>query len=102
MICIIVKQNSKRENLTNLLLKIVVINQALQLNNAYQLQPRNIFENFVCLQLIVVIQLKGLVDILGQANDMNYSTLDKKCPYWEFFWSVFSRIRTEYKDIYSD
>ena len=24
------------------------------------------------------------------------STLCKKCPYLEFFWSVFSRIRTEY------
>ena len=24
------------------------------------------------------------------------ATLRKKCPYLEFFWSVFSRIRTEY------
>ena len=25
--------------------------------------------------------------------------LRKKCPYLELFWSVFSRIRTEYKEI---
>ena len=25
----------------------------------------------------------------------------KKCPYSESFWSVFSHIRTEYKDIWS-
>ena len=24
-----------------------------------------------------------------------------KCLYWEFFWSVFSRIRTEYREIQS-
>ena len=27
------------------------------------------------------------------------STLRKKCPYSEFFWSIFSRIRTEYREI---
>ena len=26
-------------------------------------------------------------------------TLRKNCPYLELFWSVFSRIRTEYEDI---
>ena len=26
-------------------------------------------------------------------------TLREKCPYWKFFWSVFSRIRTEYGEI---
>ena len=26
--------------------------------------------------------------------------LRKKCPYSEFFWSVFSRIRTEYGEIF--
>ena len=26
-------------------------------------------------------------------------TLRKKCPYSELFWSVFSRIRTEYEEI---
>ena len=31
---------------------------------------------------------------------MNY-TLRKKCPYSEFFWSVFSRIRVEYGDLRS-
>ena len=29
-------------------------------------------------------------------------TLPKKCPYSEFFWSVFSRIRTEYGGILRD
>ena len=28
-------------------------------------------------------------------------TLREKCPYSEFFWSLFSRIRTEYGDIWS-
>ena len=28
-------------------------------------------------------------------------TLREKCPYSELFWSVFSRIRTEYGEIYS-
>ena len=30
-----------------------------------------------------------------------YSTLRKKCPYSELFWSVFSGIRTEYGEIQS-
>ena len=28
-------------------------------------------------------------------------SVPKKCPYWEFFWSVFSHIRTEYGDLQS-
>ena len=28
-------------------------------------------------------------------------SLRKKCPYSEFFWSVFSRIRTEYRDLHN-
>ena len=28
-----------------------------------------------------------------------FSTLREKCPYSELFWSVFSRIRTEYGEI---
>ena len=32
---------------------------------------------------------------------MKYSTLRKKCPYWELFWSAFSRIRTKYGEIQS-
>ena len=28
-----------------------------------------------------------------------YHPLRKKCPYSEFFWSAFSRIRTEYGDL---
>ena len=35
---------------------------------------------------------------------MNFNkclTLPEKCPYWEFFWSVFSRIWTEYGEIRS-
>ena len=27
-------------------------------------------------------------------------TWHEKCPYSEFFWSVFSRIRTEYGDLF--
>ena len=30
-----------------------------------------------------------------------HTTLRKKCPYLELFWSVFSRIRTEYGEILS-
>ena len=29
------------------------------------------------------------------------SSLGKKCPFSEFFWSTFSRIRTEYADLQS-
>ena len=29
-------------------------------------------------------------------------TLRKKCPYLEFFWYVFSRIRTKYEDLRSE
>ena len=29
-----------------------------------------------------------------------YQTLREKCPHTEFFWSVFSCIRTEYRDLY--
>ena len=29
------------------------------------------------------------------------SALREKCPYSEFFWSVFSRIRTEHREIRS-
>ena len=32
---------------------------------------------------------------------LNNMSLRKKCPYWELFWSVFSRIRTEYGEIRS-
>ena len=32
----------------------------------------------------------------GQDHLARTPTLRKKCPYLEFFWSVFSRIRTEY------
>ena len=28
-----------------------------------------------------------------------FFTLREKCPYWEFFWSVFCHIRTEYGEI---
>ena len=28
-----------------------------------------------------------------------FHTLREKCLYWEFFWSVFSRTRTEYGNI---
>ena len=34
-----------------------------------------------------------------ERNLLNRFTLRKKCPYLELFWSVFSRIRTEYGEI---
>ena len=33
------------------------------------------------------------------ANSCTGYSLRKKCPYSELFWSVFSRIRTEYGEI---
>ena len=32
---------------------------------------------------------------------IEWDTLRRECPYLEFFWSVFSRIRTEYGEIQS-
>ena len=34
-------------------------------------------------------------------RDSQQTTLREKCPYLKFFWSVFSRIRTEYGEIRS-
>ena len=38
---------------------------------------------------------------MGKMADLQYVALRKKCPYSEFFWSVFSRIRIEYEEIRS-
>ena len=32
-------------------------------------------------------------------KQLERNKLREKCPYLEFFWSVFSRIRTEYEEI---
>ena len=45
---------------------------------------------------IVIVDVKPS-DILLRIH----LVLREKCPYWEFFWSVFSRVRTEYGDIQS-
>ena len=47
----------------------------------------------------------GLEDLLilqsiGKALISHCSALREKCPYSEFFWSVFSRIWTEYGDLF--
>ena len=34
-------------------------------------------------------------------KELNKRALHEKCPYSEFFWSVFSRIRPEYEDLRS-
>ena len=39
--------------------------------------------------------------LLPKPDDYAQSILRKKCPYSEFFWSVFSRIWTEYGEILS-
>ena len=36
---------------------------------------------------------------LDHSEDLQKNTLRKWCPYSELFWSVFSRIRTEYGEI---
>ena len=38
---------------------------------------------------------------LISSDALNYISLRKKCPYSELFWSVFSRIRTEYGEVRS-
>ena len=46
--------------------------------------------------------LKALIQIRTlERNELKtiFSTLRVKCPYLEFFWSVFSHIRTEYGEI---
>ena len=45
-----------------------------------------------------------LCDIINAKHyffDFLKKKLSKKCPYSEFFWSVFSLVRTEYKEIHS-
>ena len=43
---------------------------------------------------------RSLEYIIGSSGNEKYS-LREKCPYSEFFWSAFSRIRTEYREISS-
>ena len=42
-----------------------------------------------------------LLLLTGKKLSLEKLSLRKKCPYPEFFWSVFSRIRTEYAEIRS-
>ena len=71
-----------------LLLKLVlsVKNFALQLVNWSLSLPFRFF------QIISFVQLQ---DILCKPLFVAFLTLREKCPYSEFFWSVFSRVRTE-------
>ena len=63
----------------------------------------------IAASLINVLKVKSLTTEVITSNNLltlkaftcnNYS-LRKKCPYSELFWSSFSRIRTEYRDIQS-
>ena len=45
----------------------------------------------------VLLQLFFVENTRKQTWVLNSSSLRKKCPYSELLWSVFSRIRTEYK-----
>ena len=46
--------------------------------------------------LVIIISLRRFYDS-GQFKWL--VSLSKKCPYSEFFWSVYSRFRTEYREI---
>ena len=43
--------------------------------------------------------LKATNLTINKTSAVPQATLRKKCPYSELFWSVFSRIRTEYGEI---
>ena len=53
---------------------------------SYMASSNLLFFNFFCLSLFNLCVFK-------------FPPLCEKCPYSEFFWSVFSRIRTEYGEI---
>ena len=42
---------------------------------------------------------KNYLGRAGFIRPVLYEALREKCPYSEFFWSVFSRIRTDYREI---
>ena len=44
-------------------------------------------------------KFNSTLDMRGKYQEVRNVTLRKKCPYSELFWSVFSRIRTEYGEI---
>ena len=46
------------------------------------------------LGISAAVTTENLIDIFERMI-----TLREKCPYWELFWSVFYRIRTEYGEI---
>ena len=87
-ICIVTKKNKTKNALCLLLLKLVlsVRNFALQLVNWSLCLPFRFF------QIISFVQPQ---DILCKPLFVAFLTLREKCLYSEFFWSVFSRIRTE-------
>ena len=56
-------------------------------------------ENFFCLQLWTIFRKKFHHDVWQSHKCASWLSV-KKCPNSEFFWSVFFRIRTEYRDLW--
>ena len=54
---------------------------------------------FRCSGIFLINKLKSLVDKKLQLWPISWLLQHKKCPFSELFWSVFSRIRTEYGKI---
>ena len=50
---------------------------------------------------MAIITRSWTLNLLFECDEFKLTTLRKKCPYSEFFWHLFSRIRTEYGEIRS-
>ena len=73
-------------------------------NHRYQIREKlnykkSVFRHFSCRAYPPLVSIGSPLDS-GQNRKLNTShSLRKKCPYSELFWSAFSRIRTEYREI---